>query len=159
MEYGTADVVAYLLSRRLMRSVKKLVLLVFLAQYGVEGNAAYEYWHGGRPLARADFYIWTHGPASNEVYDALEALNPDLVETEWGLEMTWPGPPPQLPQPVAARLAEAASRYGGWKPWELERHVKKLLGLDIPEKLGDYMGLPLRVYLSNEDYTLAVREI
>jgi uncharacterized phage-associated protein len=159
MNYGTVDVIMYLLRRRLMRSAKKLTLLVFLAQYDVEGNVVYEYRHGGRPLARAEFYVWTHGPTSNEVYDALEALDPDLVETEWGLEMTWPGPPPQLPQPVAARLAGAVSKYGDWEPWRLERHVKALLGLDIPEKLSDYMGRPLHIYLRNEGYTLAAREV
>jgi len=55
----------------------------------------------------------SHGPMSNEVYDAHEAVSPDLVATELGLEMTWPGPLPRLPSP----LAEAAAEYGGWRPW------------------------------------------
>jgi len=139
--------------------LKKLMLLVFLAQYGVEGSTVYEYRCGGRPLARTDFYLWSEGPASDEVYDALEALNPDLVAAELGLEVTWPGPLPQLPQPAAARLAEVLAAYEGWRPWELERHVKKLLGLDIPEKLKDYMGWPLRDYLRAEGYALVSRDL
>jgi uncharacterized phage-associated protein len=158
--YGTSDVVMYLLRRRFMKP-KKLVLLVFLAQYDVdvERRVVYEYRCGGRPLARAEFYIWTHGPTSNEVYEAVESLGPDLVSTELGLEMTRPGPPPRLPGPAAARLAEAAAEYGGWKPWELERHVKKMLGLDIPEKMSDYMGWPLYSYLRAEGYALVYRDL
>jgi uncharacterized phage-associated protein len=158
MEYGTSDIIMYLLRRRFMRP-KKLVLLVFLAQYDVEGGAVYEYRCGGRPLARAEFYIWTSGPTSDEVYEAIESLDPDLVSTELGLEMTWPGPPPRLPEPAAARLAEVAAKYGGWKPWELERHVKKMLGLDIPEKMSDYIGWPLYSYLRAEGYALAYRNL
>ena len=53
--------------------------LTFLAQYDVEGDAVYEYRCGGRPLARAGFYIWTHGPTSDEVYEAVESGGFDLV--------------------------------------------------------------------------------
>jgi uncharacterized phage-associated protein len=158
MEYGTSDVVAYLLHRRLMKPIK-VMLLAFLAQYEVESNVVYEYRYGGRPLTRAEFYIWTHGPTSDEVYDALDALDPDLVSTELGLMMTWPGPPPDLPKPVAARLDEVVAKYGGWKPWQLERHVKKMLGLDIPEKMSDYMGWLLYSYLRAEDYTLMHKDL
>jgi uncharacterized phage-associated protein len=159
MDYGTSDVVAYLLRRRFMKQTK-VMLLTFMAQYDVEKNTVYEYRCGGRPLARAEFYIWTHGPVSDEVYDALNALDPDLVSTEFGLMMTWPGPlPTSLPKPVAARLDEVAAKYGGWKPWELERHVKKMLGLDIPEKMSDYMGWLLHSYLRVEGYVLVYREI
>jgi uncharacterized phage-associated protein len=158
MEYGTSDVVAYLLHRRFMKPIK-VVLLAFLAQHDVEGGVVYEYRYGGRPLARAEFYIWTHGPVSDEVYDALEALGPDPVSTEFGLMLTWPGPLPHLPEPAAARLAEVAAKYGGWKPWELERHVKKMLGLDIPEKMSDYMGWLLHNYLYVEGYVLMRRDL
>jgi hypothetical protein len=50
-------------------------------------------------------------------------------------------------------------RYGGWKSWQLERYVKKLLGLDIPERLSDYMGHWLYTYLRAEGFRLEVREI
>ncbi|MFZ8810399.1 MAG: hypothetical protein ACO2PN_20120, partial [Pyrobaculum sp.] len=93
MEYRTSDVIVHLLRRRLMKPAK-LMLLTFLAQYDVDGGVVYEYRYGGRPLARAEFYLWTHGPVSDEVYDALNALSPDLISTELGLMMTWPGPPP-----------------------------------------------------------------
>jgi uncharacterized phage-associated protein len=152
MEYGTSDVVAYMLRKRFMKPIK-VVLLTFLAQYDVESNTVYEYRYGGRPLARAEFYIWTNGPTSNKVYDALDALDPDLVSTEFGLMLTWPGPLPHLPKPVAARLDEVATKYGGWKPWELERYVKKLLGLDVPEKMSDYMGWPVYNYLRAEGWS------
>ena len=153
MEYRTSDVIVHLLRRRLMKPAK-LMLLTFLAQYDVDGGVVYEYRYGGRPLARAEFYLWTHGPVSDEVYDALNALSPDLISTELGLMMTWPGPPPHLPEPVAARLDEVAAKYGGWKPWQLERRVKEMLGLDIPEKMSDYMGWLLHSYLRAEGYVL-----
>ena len=158
MEYGTSDVAAYLLHRRLVKPIK-VVLLTFLAQYDVDGSAVCEYRYGGRPLARAEFYIWAHGPVSDEVRDALDALDPDLVSTEFGPVMTWPGPLPHLPKPVATRLDEVVAKYGSWKPWQLERHVKKMLGLEIPEKMSDYMGWPLRNYLRAEGYALAYRDL
>jgi uncharacterized phage-associated protein len=158
MEYGTSDIVAYLLRRQFMKPIK-VMLLTFLAQYDVEGDIVYEYRYGGRPLARAEFYIWAHGPVSGEVYDALDVLSPDLVSTELGLLMTWPGPPPDLPKPVAARLDEVVAKYGNWKPWQLERHVKKMLGLDIPEKMSDYMGRLLYSYLRAEGYALVHRDL
>jgi hypothetical protein len=63
--------------------------LVFLAQYDVdvEGRVVYEYRYGGRPLARVDFYTWSFGPMSNEVYDVLESEDFDLVQVELGLEI------------------------------------------------------------------------
>jgi len=64
-----------------------------------------------------------------------------------------------LPQPAAARLFDVAVRYGGWRSWQLERHVKKLLGLDIPERLSDYMGHWLYTYLRAEGFRLETREV
>jgi uncharacterized phage-associated protein len=76
-DYGVREVVMFLLKSLGGRvySVKKLIKLVFLAQYDVdvEGCVVYEYRYGGRPLARTEFYIWSYGPMSNEVYDALES--------------------------------------------------------------------------------------
>jgi hypothetical protein len=66
--------------RRGVYSVKKLMKQILLAQYDVEGRVVHEYKYGGRPLARADFYIWSFGPMSNEVYDALESEDFDLVQ-------------------------------------------------------------------------------
>jgi hypothetical protein len=133
-------------------SVKKLVKLVFLAQCNVEGRVVYEYRYGGRPLARADFYIWSFGPVSNEVYDVLESEDFDLVQGGLGLEIRYVGPAPQLPRPVAAK-------YGGLRPWQLERYVNQLLGLDVPEKKSDYMGVWLNSYLRVEGYSLVPKEL
>jgi uncharacterized phage-associated protein len=162
-EYGVREVVMFLLKSLGGRvySVKKLVKLVFLAQYDVdvEGRVVYEYRYGGRPLARAEFYIWSYGPMSNEVYDVLESGDFDLVSGELGLEIYYAGPVPQLPRPVAARLSDVAAKYGGWKPWQLERYVNQLLGLDIPEKKSDYMGVRLVNYLYVEGYSLVPKEL
>jgi uncharacterized phage-associated protein len=160
-EYGVREVVMFLLKLLGGRvySVKKLMKLVFLAQYDVEGRVVYEYRYGGRPLARADFYIWSYGPMSNEVYDALESEDFDLVQGELGLEIYYAGPAPQLPRPVAARLSDVAAKYGDWKPWQLEQYVNRLLGLDIPEKKSDYMGVRLVNYLYVEGYSLVPKEL
>jgi len=162
-EYGVREVVMFLLKSLGggVYGVKKLMKLVFLAQYDVdvERHVVYEYRYGGRPLARADFYIWSYGPMSNEVYDALEAEDFDLVQGELGLEIRYAGPAPQLPRPVAARLSDVAAKYGGWKPWQLERHVNQLLGLDVPEKKSDYMGVRLVNYLYAEGYSLVPKEL
>jgi len=162
-EYGVREVIIFLLKSLGggVYSVKKLMKLVFLAQYDidVERRVVYEYRYGGRPLARADFYIWSYGPMSNEVYDALESEDFDLVQGELGLEIRYVGPAPQLPRPVAARLSDVAAKYGGWKPWQLERYVNQLLGLDIPEKKSDYMGVRLVNYLYVEGYSLVPKEL
>ena len=108
---------------------------------------------------RARFYVWSHGPTSGEVYDVFESDDFDVASGELGLEWCYGGPAPQLPQPVAARLSDAVSRYGGWKPWQLRYYVKKLLGLDIPERLSDYVGVWLHTYLRAEGFRLTVREV
>ena len=104
-EYGVREVVMFLLKSLGggVYSVKRLMKLVFLAQYDVdvERRVVYEYRYGGRPLARADFYIWSYGPVSNEVYDALESEDFDLVQGKLGLEIRYVGPAPQLPWPAA----------------------------------------------------------
>jgi uncharacterized phage-associated protein len=159
MNYTARDAVLYIAKALRCFKVSKLESILFLAQYDVEGDVVYEYRCGGRPLARAEFYIWSHGPISNEVYDVLESVNFDVVSGEFGLEFCYSGPAPQLPQPVAARLSDVVARYGGWKTWQLERHVKKLLGLDIPERLSDYMGHLLYTYLRAEGFRLEPHEV
>lgn len=157
VDYSARDVVLY--AARALRCFKasKLVSVLFLAQYDVERRAVYEYRCGGRPLARAEFYIWSHGPISDEVYDVLEDF--DAVSGELGLELCYGGPTPQLPQPAAARLSDAVAKYGGWKPWQLRHYVKKLLGLDVPERLSDYMGVWLDSYLRAEGFQMETREV
>jgi uncharacterized phage-associated protein len=158
-DYGARDVVLYIAKALRCFKVHKLESVVFLAQHDVERRDVYEYRCGGRPLARAEFYIWSHGPTSDDVYDVFESDDFDAVSGELGLEWCYGGPAPQLPQPVATRLSDAASRYGGWKPWQLRYYVKKLLGLDIPERLSDYVGVWLHAYLRAEGFRLAAREV
>jgi len=157
LDYGARDVVLYI--ARMLRCFKasKLMTTVFLAQYDVEWDAVYEYRCGGRPLARAEFYIWSHGPVSDEVYDVLGDF--DAVSGEFGLELCYGGPAPQLPQPVVSRLSDVAAKYGNWKNWQVERHVKRLLGLDIPERLSDYVGYWLYTYLHAEGFRLEIHEL
>ena len=135
-DYGVREVVMILLKSLggMVYSVKKLMKLVFLAQYDVdvEWRVVYEYRYGGRHLAGAEFYIWSYGPMSNEVYDVLESGDFDLVSGELGLEICYAGPVPQLPRPVAARLSDVAAKYGGWKPWQLERQCEPVAGLRRP---------------------------
>jgi hypothetical protein len=157
-DYGVRDVVLYVAKKlRCFYSVDKLTSIVFLAQYDVEGRDVYEYRCGGRPLARAEFYIWSDVPVIDEVHDVLEDF--DLVSGELGLVYCYGGPAPQLPQPVAARLSDVVAKYGGWKPWQLRYYVKKLLGLDVPERLSDYVGHSLHTYLHAEGFRLTTREV
>jgi uncharacterized phage-associated protein len=159
MGYCAKEVVLYVAKTLRCFKVSKLMSVVFLAQYDVEGDVVYEYRCGGRPLARAEFYIWSHGPISDDLYDVFESADFDAVSGELGLELCYGGPAPQLPQSAAVRLSDVAVRYGGWKSWQLERYVKKLLGLDIPERLSDYMGHWLYTYLRAEGFRLEAREI
>lgn len=159
-DYGVRDVV-YFVARRLrcFRGVDKLVSIIFLAQYDVNGRAVYEYRCGGRPLARTEFYVWHTGVMSDEVYDAVETGDFDMVEGGLGLELCYSGPAPQLPSPAAHSLDEAASMYKLWKRWQLRHYVKKLLGLDVQERLSDYVGQRLYTYLREEGFNLTPREI
>jgi uncharacterized phage-associated protein len=160
MDYGVGDVVLYVAKAlRCFRGVSKLMSILFLAQYDAEENVVYEYRCGGRPLARTEFYIWSHGPVSNEVYDVLESADFDAVSGELGLEFCYAGPAPQLPQPVVTRLSDAVAKYGNWKPWQLRHYVKKLLGLDVPERLSDYVGVWLSNYLRAEGFRIETREV
>jgi uncharacterized phage-associated protein len=158
-DYSTRDVVLYIAKALRCFKVHKLELVVFLAQHDVEGRDVYEHRCGGRPLARAEFYIWSHGPTSDDVYDVFESDDFDAVSGEFGLELCYGGPAPQLPQPAAARLTDAVAKYGGWRSWQLRYYVKKLLGLDIPERLSDYVGVRLYAYLRAEGFRLEIREI
>jgi uncharacterized phage-associated protein len=159
-DYGVRDVALFVAKQlRCFRGVNKLMSIMFLSQYDVERRAVYEYMCGGRPLARTEFYIWSFGPISDDVHAALGSGDFDVVSGEFGLELCYGGPAPPLPQPAAARLSDVVAKYGGWKPWQLERHVKKLLGLDIPERLSDYMGHLLHTYLRAEGFSLTTREV
>jgi uncharacterized phage-associated protein len=156
-EYGVREVIMFLLKSLGGRvySVKKLMKLVFLAQYDVEGRVVYEYRYGGRPLARAKFYIWSYGPMSNEVYDALESGDFDLVQGELGLEICYAGSMPQLPRPVAARLSDVATA-GGPGNWS---GSESATGLRHPREEVGYMGVRFVNYLYVEGYSLVPKEL
>jgi hypothetical protein len=49
--------------------------------------------------------------------------------------------------------------YKLWKRWQLRHYVKKLLGLDVQERLSDYVGQRLYTYLREEGFNLTPREI
>jgi hypothetical protein len=52
-----------------------------------------------------------------------------------------------------------AAEYGGWKPWQLRRHIHEVLDLTIPEKQSDYYGLFVDKYLKAEGFTLKTKEL
>ena len=78
MDYVVKDVLAKLILELggQVEGIKKLMKLVFLMQYDVKrsitGRRAIKYKYKGQPMARAEFFIWSFGPMSSEVYDALE---------------------------------------------------------------------------------------
>ena len=158
VDYTARDVVLYVANALRCFKASKLVSVLFLAQYDVERRTVYEYRCGGRPLARARFYIW-NTVTCDEVYDVLESEDFDAVSGELGLEFCYTGSAPHLPQPVATRLSDAVAKYGGWKSWQLRYYVKKMLGLDVPERLSDYMGHWLYTYLRAEGFRLETREV
>jgi uncharacterized phage-associated protein len=162
VEYTTADVVVYMIHRLggEVATLKKLMKLIFLVQYDVSKLFSLhitKYLCGGRPLARAQFYLWTYGPVSDEVYDVLDRV--EVRQDERGYLLAYRGTEPKLPQAVKARIDEVLKKYGGKKAWELEKIVKKRLGVDLPEKLGAYMGWMVEDYAKEEGIELKQREI
>ena len=162
VEYTTADVVAYIIHRLggEVVALKKLMKLVFLVQYDVSkwlSPHITKYLCGGRPLARAQFYLWTFGPVSDEVYDALDRV--EVRQDERGYLLIYKGTEPKLPQAVKARIDEVLKKYANKKALELEKIIKKRLGVDMPEKLGVYMGWTVEEYAKEEGIELKQREI
>jgi len=170
-EYGTEEVVRYLLSDlHCVYDRRKVVLLVFLAQYEVDGRLVYEFACGGRPLARAGFYI-DCGVASDEVYDALRSegferpprevcnyatcyrADPSLPQPE----LCYTGPVPQLPKPVETRLRDVLERFGSWSYQGLMRHVEWLLRLN-PWKEYEYNGADVRRYMLDQGFRVVRAE-
>jgi len=162
-DYTVKDVMLYVAKRlRCFNNMGKLRLLIFLAQYDVRRfvwRRAVEYRCVGRPLARAEFYIWHPDVVSDEFHDALEEAEFDLVIGAAGLEFCYGGPAPDLPKPVADRLDYVVNKYGDWKAWELQRYVKKLLGWDVEERYGNYLGYTVRAYLHAEGFKFTAWEV
>ncbi|AAL63239.1 MAG: type II toxin-antitoxin system antitoxin SocA domain-containing protein [Pyrobaculum sp.] len=167
MSYRVEDVVYYVVKRLgEVNGIKKLMKLVFLLQYEARPRLGrrivVKYLYEGQPVARSEFYIWSFGPMSNEVYDAVEALeNEGLLETSLGdyIKIITKGEKAfELPPPVARRVDEVAERYGRCRGWELEKVVNKMLKLDV-EKKNEYMGFPVDKYLELEGLKLEMREL
>ena len=167
MDYTVKDVLARLILelRGEVEGVKKLMKLVFLVQYEplrrlpLAGRAFVKYLYGGKPVARAEFYIWSFGPMSNEVYEALEE-GPFTIEAgEPPYVVRYEGPEPRLPEPVVERIKHVVAKYGELMGWQLERKVIEMLKLTPEEKKLYYMGWPVDKYLRFEGARLEEREL
>ncbi len=90
--YSTADVLRFLLWALGGRApYMSLRYLAFLAQYDVRGREVRKYLAGGKPLARAKFYLWGD-IMSDEVADASEEFASEVGEVY--VELIYDGPPP-----------------------------------------------------------------
>ena len=167
MEYTVRDVLARLIQELggEVEGVKKLMKLVFLVQYEfprlptLGGWRVFKYMYRCGPVARAEFFIWSFGPMSNEVYEALEGGGFSVEAGEPPYLVRYVGEPPVLPRPVEERVGEVARKYGGLRGWELERRVVELLRLVPEEKKMFYMGWPVDKYLEHEGAKLEAREL
>jgi len=173
VEYGTKEILQYLFSGlRCVYDWRKAVLLVFLAQHEVDGRLVYEFMCGGRPLARAGFYIDGGCLASDEVRNALVSGGfwrpPREVCTYAACyradagqplpELCYTGPTPQLPRLVVIRLNEVLSRFGAVGYERLLRHVEQVLWLN-PWKALDFDGADLKEYLRDQGFRVVKVEL
>jgi len=110
VNYTVRDVLARLIQELggEVEGVKKLMKLVFLVQYEFPGalpvvgrlaRRVFKYVYRGGPAARAEFFIWSFGPMSNEVYEALEGGEFSVEAGEPPYLVRYAGEPPALPQP------------------------------------------------------------
>lgn len=150
--YSIYDVISYLIKRLggEVKGVKKLMKLIFLIQYERKGDKIIKYLFKGRPVTRAEFYIWSNGPMSNEVYEVIdERLRIDDREIPVIIKL------PlidisiferRLPEIVKKRIDDIVNRYGWLYGFELERISLKILDLDDLKK-SEYMGSPIDDYI------------
>jgi len=170
LDYGAEEVMRYIFSNlRCVYDVRKAVLLAFLAQYEVGRRNVYELTCGGRPLARASFYI-DCGVASDEVYDALGSGDfgrpPQELCTYAACyraypplpELCYSGQAPQLPRPVEDRLSDVLEWFGSWGYQKLARYVDCLLWLN-PWKLVDYEDDDIKQYLKDQGFRIVTVEL
>jgi len=120
--------------------LRKLVLLTFLADYERIRGAVVKYLYGGRPLSRARFFLWVHGPMSNEVWRVAESDAVRARVDQLGRVALYTDAEPHLPAEVQTRLRGVLSRYGELRGGQLERLALRLLRLR-PEDLADFMGM------------------
>jgi len=157
--YTVNDVVFFII-RHLggVRGLKKLMKLVFFADYERVGDVVIKYLYGGEPLSRARFYIWTFGPMSNEVYRVVDG---DLVETrldELGRVVLYTRAEPHLPAEVQTRLREVLAKYGELRGGQLERLALNLLKLR-PEDKADFMGMWIDDYVKEVGFKLKLVDL
>jgi len=50
-------------------------------------------------------------------------------------------------------------KYGNWKVWELQRHIKRLMGWNTKEQYAAYLGNTVYSYFYGEGYRFTVCEI
>ncbi len=162
-EYGAEEVVLYLLGNlRCVYDRHKVVLLAFLAQYEVDGRLVYELTCGGRPLAKASFYI-DCGVESGDVHRALKSggvVKPPEEICIYGAcyraatplpDICYTGPMPQLPKPVESRLRDVLELFGAWGRGRLARHIDRLLWLN-PWKYYEYSGVDVHRYMADQGF-------
>jgi len=151
--YSTFDVVVYLMKKLggRVKGIKKLMKLMFLIQYEKTKGTIVKYLYRGKPITRAEFYIWSYGPLSNEVYDAveggLEVDDSDIpVTVKLPQQLNVESVENRLPEAVKRRIESVIRMYGELQGFELERIAVKMLELDEFKK-QEYMGSPVDNYI------------
>lgn len=134
--YTLSDVIKYLVYKHggEIKGVKRLMHLLFLVQYcDCLGNTILKLECDGVPATKATFYIWDHGPMSNEVYDALDALEVDDVELPTVIRLPRnikiEDLERRLPAPLRERMDSVVKRFKDVPDEELEDHVLHMLGI------------------------------
>jgi len=145
--YNVSDVVFFIL-RALggAYGLMKIVYLTFLTDYEQVGDTVLKYFYGGEPLSRANYFVWTRGPMSNEVFrvvygDAVKAKMDRL-----GRVLLYTDEVPNLPVEVQMCLKEVLARYGELRSGQLERLVFRMLKLRS-EDIDDFAGMWIDDYL------------
>jgi len=149
-DYTAEDVIVYLLEMLggSVKGVKKLMKLMFLLQYEREGNTVVKYLYKHEPVARTEFFIWSYGPLSNEVYEVIdEKLKIEDREVPVTISLSGSSSA-ELPGPVKERIEYVAKKYGDMMGYELEKKAMELLELDEHAKT-EYMGVLVDSYIKD----------
>jgi len=171
-DYGLSDVVKYLLyvNGGKVEGIKKLVKLLFLIQYErcmpkvpVRSKCIKKYMHGGKPITRTEFYIWSYGPFTNKIYDVLDELyieeNGPTVVIGLPEDVNVNEIERSLPDEVKKRIDEVVKKYGKKKGYELEVETLKILDLKESPKKDYYKGYDVDEYLRVEGIRLKEEDL
>ncbi|GEM_PF-888136 len=151
-KYTVYDVVVYLIKRLggRVKGVKKLMKLVFLIQYERRNDRVIKYVFKGKPITKAEFYIWSYGPLSNEVYEVIdERLRVDDSDVPVIIKLPTFNinrSEKILPEQVKKRIDYIVEKYGDLHGFELEKISLELLELDELKK-SEYMGSSVDNYI------------